>query len=172
MKKFAKLVGFDPVAKQTSVKTEIVAGIVTFLAMAYILTVNPAQILVGADQAYWPSVFIATALGAIIGTLLMAFLAKMPLAQASGMGLNSLLGGLVAIWAAGTYGVRFSLGQAFMMVLISGVIFLALTLNSADNLMSFFPFFHKARNHFYRVLEITAHTNRTVTGRLTHRIKR
>ena len=128
MGKFFKALGFDPVAKQTSVKTEIIAGIVTFLAMAYILTVNPAQILVGADQAYWPSVFIATAFGAIIGTLLMAFFAKMPLAQASGMGLNSLLGGLVAIWAADTYGVRFSLGQAFMMVLISGILFLALTL--------------------------------------------
>ena len=125
---FLKALGFDPVAKQTSIKTEIVAGIVTFLAMAYILTVNPAQILTGADKAYWPSVFIATALGAIIGTLLMAFLAKMPLAQASGMGLNSLLGGLVALWAADTYGVRFTLGQAFMMVLISGVLFLALTL--------------------------------------------
>ena len=58
----------------------------------------------------------------------MAFLAKMPLAQASGMGLNSLVGGLVAMWAAGTYGVQFTLGQAFMMVLISGLIFLALTL--------------------------------------------
>ena len=125
---FLKALGFDPAEKQTSIKTEIIAGIVTFLAMAYILTVNPAQILVGADAAYWPSVFIATALGAIIGTLLMAFLAKMPLAQASGMGLNSLLGGLVALWAADTYGVRFSLGQAFMMVLISGVLFLALTL--------------------------------------------
>ncbi len=128
MKKFAKLLGYDPVEKQTNVRTEIIAGIVTFLAMAYILTVNPAQILVGADQAYWPSVFIATALGAIIGTLLMAFFAKMPLAQASGMGLNSLLGGLVAVWAAGTYGVQFTLGQAFMMVLISGVLFLGLTL--------------------------------------------
>ena len=127
MNKFAKLLGFDREEKQTTVKTEIVAGIVTFLAMAYILTVNPAQILVGANPAYWPSVFIATALGAVIGTLLMAFLAKMPLAQASGMGLNSLLGGLVAIWAGDTYGVTFTLGQAFMMVLISGVIFLLLT---------------------------------------------
>ena len=127
--KFFKALGFDPVAKQTSIKTEIVAGIVTFLAMAYILTVNPAQILVSPDLgAYWPSVFIATAFGAIIGTLLMAFFAKMPLAQASGMGLNSLLGGLVALWAADTYGVRFTLGQAFMMVLISGVLFLVLTL--------------------------------------------
>ena len=127
MKKFAKLLGYDPVEKNTNLKTEIIAGIVTFLAMAYILTVNPAQILVGADAAYWPSVFIATAFGAIIGTLLMAFVAKMPLAQASGMGLNSLLGGLVAIWAADTYGVRFTLGQAFMMVLISGILFLILT---------------------------------------------
>ena len=95
MNKFLKLMGYDPVAKKTSVRTEIIAGIVTFLAMAYILTVNPAQILVGADQAYWPSVFIATALGAIIGTLLMAFLAKMPLAQASGMGLNSMVGSII-----------------------------------------------------------------------------
>ena len=128
MKKFAKLLGYDPIEKQTSVKTEIVAGIVTFLAMAYILTVNPEQILVGADRAYWPSVFIATALGAIIGTLLIAFVAKMPLAQASGMGLNSLLGGIVASYAASTYGVVFTFGQAFLMVLISGIIFLALSL--------------------------------------------
>ena len=130
MNKFAKLLGFDPGEKQTTVRTEIIAGIVTFLAMAYILTVNPAQILVGIENsaAYWPSVFIATALGAVIGTLLMAFLAKMPLAQASGMGLNSLLGGMIAMWAAGTYGVRFTIGQAFLMVLISGVIFLALSL--------------------------------------------
>ncbi|MBQ8441026.1 MAG: NCS2 family permease [Clostridia bacterium] len=126
---FFKALGYDPIEKKTNIKTEVIAGIVTFLAMAYILTVNPNQILVSPDLgAYWPSVFIATALGAIIGTLLMAFLAKMPLAQASGMGLNSLLGGLVALWAADTYGVRFTLGQAFMMVLISGVLFLALTL--------------------------------------------
>ena len=128
MNKFLNSLGFDAEKKKTSVKTEIVAGIVTFLAMAYILTVNPAQILVGADEAYWPSVFIATAFGAIIGTLLMAFVAKMPLAQASGMGLNSLLGGLIATWAVGTYGVVFTMGQAFMMVLIAGVIFLALSL--------------------------------------------
>ena len=130
MNKFAKLLGYDPVEKQTSVKTEIIAGIVTFLAMAYILTVNPAQILVGVEDAaaYWPSVFIATAFGAVIGTLLMAFLAKMPLAQASGMGLNSMLGGMIAIWAADTYGVRFTIGQAFFLVLVSGIIFLLLSL--------------------------------------------
>ena len=132
MKKFAKLLGFDPVEKQTSLKTEIIAGIVTFLAMAYILTVNPNQILyAGTADPRWSSLFIATAFGAIIGTLLMAFLAKMPLAQASGMGLNSLVGSIVGggigFYA---YGFSFSLGQAFMMVLISGIVFLALSLVS------------------------------------------
>ena len=129
MKKFLDLLGFDAEKKQTSIRTEIIAGIVTFLSMAYILTVNPDQILVGMEtaEAYWPSVLIATAFGAIVGTLFMAFLAKMPLAQASGMGLNSLLGGLIAMWAADTYGVRFTVGQAFTMVLISGLVFLALS---------------------------------------------
>ena len=121
---FLKALGFDPVAKQTSIKTELVAGIVTFLAMAYILTVNPSQIF-GAGSVYWASAFIATALGAIIGTLLMAFLAKMPLAQASGMGLNSMLGGMIGGW--GGYGL-FTPGQAFMLVLISGLLFLMLSL--------------------------------------------
>ena len=125
MNKFFKLVGFDPVEKQTSVRTELVAGVVTFLAMAYILTVNPNQI-VGAGSQYWASVFIATALGAVVGTLLMAFLAKMPLAQASGMGLNSMLGGIIGGW--GGYGAAFTPGQAFMLVLLSGMLFLTLTL--------------------------------------------
>ena len=123
MNKFFKLLGFDPVEKQTSVRTELIAGVVTFLSMAYILTVNPNQIF-GADSPYWASAFIATALGAVIGTLLMAFLAKMPLAQASGMGLNSMLGGIIGGW--GGYG-KFTPGQAFMLVLISGLVFLALS---------------------------------------------
>jgi len=128
MKKFGKLLGFDAEAKQTSVKTEIIAGIVTFLAMAYILTVNPAIIAYGSGHGeLWSSLFIATALGAIIGTLLMAFLAKMPLAQASGMGLNSLLAGLIGTTAVTSYGATFTVGQAFMYVLISGIIFLLLS---------------------------------------------
>ncbi|MBQ9743963.1 MAG: NCS2 family permease [Clostridia bacterium] len=125
MNKFSKLLGYDAIEKKTSVKTEIVAGIVTFLAMAYILTVNPNQISGGAGKEYWSSIFIATALGAVIGTLLMAFLAKMPLAQASGMGLNSMLAGLLGGWS---YGENFTPGQAFMLVLISGLVFLALSL--------------------------------------------
>ena len=124
MNKFAKALGFDPEAKQTNVKTEVVAGIVTFLAMAYILTVNPNQIF-GPGSEWWASAFIATALGAVIGTLLMAFVAKMPLAQASGMGLNSMVGGLIA---GRGFASAFTPGQAFMLVLISGFLFLILSL--------------------------------------------
>ena len=125
MKKFAKLLGYDPVEKQTSLRTELVAGVVTFLAMAYILTVNPNQIFGSTASPYWASAFIATALGAVIGTLLMAFLANMPLAQASGMGLNSMMGGLIGGYAG--YAAAFTPGQAFFLVLISGFLFLALS---------------------------------------------
>ena len=130
MNKFGKLLGYDAVEKKTSVKTEIIAGIVTFLAMAYILTVNPNQILyAGPGDSRWSSLFIATALSAVIGTLLMAFLAKMPLAQASGMGLNALVGGIIGGGIMSyQYGFEFTIGQAFMMVLISGIIFLLLSL--------------------------------------------
>ena len=82
--------------KGTNVRTEIVAGIVTFLAMAYILVVNPNAILSSNALAMeWSSIFVATALGAVVGTLLMAFLAKLPLAQASGMGLNYTVGAVL-----------------------------------------------------------------------------
>lgn len=127
MSKFGKLLGYDPVEKQTNVKTEIVAGIVTFLTMCYILTVNPDQITSFAPRGVlWSTIFISTALGAVVGTLLMAFLAKMPLAQASGMGLNSMVGTIIG----GVYGFAFSMGQTFAMVLISGIIFVLLTVVS------------------------------------------
>ena len=124
MNKFLKSVGYDA-TKQTTVRTELVAGVVTFLSMAYILTVNPNQLFGDPANMYWSSAFIATALGAVIGTLLMAFLAKMPLVQASGMGLNSMMGGLIGGWAG--YANAFTPGQAFFLVLISGVVFMALS---------------------------------------------
>ena len=122
--------GFDRFFKITergsNVRTELVAGVVTFLAMAYILTVNPNQIFGSTANAYWASAFIATALGAVIGTLLMAFVAKMPLAQASGMGLNSMIGGLIGGYAG--YAAAFTPGQAFFLVFLSGILFLLLSL--------------------------------------------
>ncbi|MGN0818247.1 MAG: NCS2 family permease [Candidatus Coproplasma sp.] len=112
----------------SSVLTEVFAGLTTFLAMAYILTVNPSQIITaGSSDPLWASVFIATALGAVIGCLLMAFLAKMPLAQAPGMGVNAMIGGMIGVTAMSAYGVQFSFGNAMAITLLSGVLFLLLT---------------------------------------------
>ena len=107
-------------------RTEFVAGLTTFMAMVYILMVN-ANMFAGAinpadlDMGYGAA-YIATAIGAIVGTMLMAFLAKMPLAQASGMGINafivfSLIGGYSGLSYANT----------MVFVLLDGVIFLILT---------------------------------------------
>ncbi|MBQ3595161.1 MAG: NCS2 family permease, partial [Bacteroidales bacterium] len=81
-----KLFGFD--SKKHNIRTEIVAGITTFLTMSYILAVNPSMfgLLEGMPAG---AVFTTTALAAIIGTLAMAFLAKLPFGLAPGMGLNA-----------------------------------------------------------------------------------
>ena len=124
-RKIGKLDSFFDISKRGSkTRIEIFAGITTFLAMAYILTVNPNNILWGgtADPRF-ASVFIATAIGAFIGTLLMALLAKMPLAQAPGMGLNAMIGTIVG----GAMGFSYSYGNAMMLVFISGIIFLLLS---------------------------------------------
>lgn len=113
----------------TNYRREIIAGITTFLAMAYILAVNPF-ILSGADlpadlKANYPdygAVFTATALAAAIGTLVMAFVGRLPIAQAPGMGLNAFF----------TYTVVLSMHipwqQALAGVFISCTIFLILSL--------------------------------------------
>lgn len=125
-----KLDNFFGVKKSgSSFRTEIVAGVVTFLAMAYILTLNPLLMLnmfKGDTYAHlYSSVFIATALGAFIGTLLMALYAKLPLAQAPGLGLNSMVGGLLG---GGLIGTALSFGNSMLLVLISGVLFLILSI--------------------------------------------
>ena len=111
----------------STIRTEIIAGLVTFLAMCYILTLNPNIIaLYSGNAGLWSSVFIATAFGAIIGTLLMALLAKMPFAQASGLGLNAM----IMLLLAGNLipGKIFSFGASMLLVLISGVIFLIVSI--------------------------------------------
>jgi len=125
-KKVGKLDAFFGITERNSTKrTEIIAGLTTFLAMAYILIVNPNNILWGgtADPRF-SSVFIATALGAFVGTLLMALLAKMPLAQAPGMGLNATVGTIVG----GALGIAYSYGNAMALVFVSGIIFLLLSI--------------------------------------------
>ncbi len=105
---------------KTSVKTELVAGLTTFMTMAYILAVNPNLLsIAGIPRG---GVFIATALAAAVGTLLMAFLANYPFALAPGMGLNAFL----------TFGVVLGMGYswqfALLAVFVEGLIFLALSL--------------------------------------------
>lgn len=80
---------FEISARNSTVKTEIMGGLTTFFAMCYIMFVNPSTMSGGGDPRIFNAIFIATAIGAIVGTLLMALYAKMPFAQASGMGLNA-----------------------------------------------------------------------------------
>lgn len=104
----------------TTVRTEILAGITTFMAMAYILMVNPGMFSTLNPDLYG-AVYIATALSAVIGTLLIGLLSNLPLAQASGMGLNAFFVYTVCL----TLG--FSYANALLFVLFDGIIFIILT---------------------------------------------
>ncbi|MBR5155008.1 MAG: NCS2 family permease [Clostridia bacterium] len=108
-------------ANGTSVKTEILAGITTFLAMAYILAVNPMYLgaIPGASPA---SIFMATAISAAIATICMAFFANYPVALASGMGLNAFF----AYTVCGAMGCSYEV--ALTAVFIEGIIFMILSL--------------------------------------------
>ncbi len=116
---FEKLFGFD--SQKHSVRTEILAGITTFLTMAYILAVNPG-IFSALEGMPGGAVFTATALAAIIGTLVMALYAKKPFALAPGMGLNAFFVYTVCL------GMGYSWQFALTAVLIEGILFIILTL--------------------------------------------
>lgn len=118
-------------ATGSSIRTEVIGGVTTFFAMVYIMLVNPAQMTGGAPAAdpLFQAIFIATAIGAIVGTLIMGLFAKMPFAQAPGMGLNSFffvsfmlfgLGGAAAFTPA-----AYQLGMSI--ILISGILFLIIS---------------------------------------------
>ncbi len=113
-----KLFGFDP--KTNSVRTEIVAGITTFLTMAYILAVNPG-IFSNIQGMPNGSVFTATALAAIVGTLAMSLYAKKPFGLAPGMGLNAFFVFTVCL------GMGYSWQFALTAILIEGIIFIILS---------------------------------------------
>jgi AGZA family xanthine/uracil permease-like MFS transporter len=115
---FEKLFGFD--SKVNNVRTEIVAGITTFLTMAYILAVNPSifSALPGMPAG---AVFTATALAAIVGTVIMAIYAKKPFALAPGMGLNAFFVFTVCL------GMGYNWQFALTAVLLEGIIFIILT---------------------------------------------
>ena len=115
-----KLFGFDP--KNTTVRTEIIAGLTTFLTMAYILAVNPAILGdAGMDKG---ALFTTTALISAIATLLMAVIAKLPFALAPGMGLNAFFAYTICL--AMGYSWQFALTAVF----IEGIIFILLTVTN------------------------------------------
>ncbi len=118
MSLLSKAFGFD--ASKHTVRTEIVAGITTFLTMAYILAVNPN--IFGALDMPRGSVFTATALAALVGTLVMALYAKKPFALAPGMGLNAFFVFTVCL------GMGHSWQFALTAVFIEGILFIILTL--------------------------------------------
>ena len=115
-----KLFGINP--KRTTIRTEILAGITTFLTMSYILAVNPTMFSMLDMPA--GAVFTSTALAAIVGSLSMAFLAKLPYGLAPGMGLNAFF--VFTICGVMGYSWQFALTA----VLIEGFIFIILTLTN------------------------------------------
>ena len=116
---------------KTTVKTEVVAGLTTFMTMAYIIALNP-NLLTGfgaAGQDLWNGVFLATCIASAIGTFCMAFLANKPFAMAPGMGLNSFLavvvGNIVAMTGM-TYVASFQ--AALVIILLEGIVFVVLSI--------------------------------------------
>ncbi|WP_461371301.1 NCS2 family permease [Candidatus Darwinibacter acetoxidans] len=111
----------------TNVRTEILAGLTTFFAMAYIVMVNPD--ILSATGMPWGAVFLATIAASIIGTLVMGLFANVPYAQAPGMGLNAFF----------TFTVVFSLGftwqEALAMVFICGIINILITVTNIRKLI-------------------------------------
>ena len=112
--------GFDPAT--TTIRTEIIAGVSTFLTMAYILAVNPAILgITGMDKG---ALFATTAITSGIATLIMALYAKMPFGLAPGMGINAFF----------AYTVCLSMGHtwqfALTAVLLEGLIFILLTVTN------------------------------------------
>lgn len=105
----------------TNVKTEILAGITTFLAMAYILAVNPMY-LGGIPGASPAAIFMATAISAAIATICMAFFANYPVALASGMGLNAFF----AYTVCGAMGCSYEV--ALTAVFVEGIIFIVMSI--------------------------------------------
>ncbi|MDH6310716.1 AGZA family xanthine/uracil permease-like MFS transporter [Dysgonomonas sp. PFB1-18] len=104
---------------KTTIRKELLAGLITFLTMSYILIVNPSILsATGMDK---DALFTTTALATIFATLLMAFLAKLPIAQAPGMGLNSFFAFSVVL------GMGYSWQFALTAVFIEGIIFILLT---------------------------------------------
>jgi len=143
---------------RTTVRTEFVAGIITFLTMSYILVVNPNILSAsGMDKA---ALFTATALASVLGTLFMAFIPNLPIAQAPGMGLNSFFAFSVVL------GLGYSWQMALTAVFIEGIIFIILTFfNVREMIVKSIPITiknchsggNRSFHHFSRLAECRTH---------------
>ena len=127
----------------TTVKTEVIAGLTTFMTMAYIIALNPNLLTnFGAEgSALWNGVFLATCISSAIGTILMALLANKPFAMAPGMGLNSFFAVVVANIVSIT-GLTYleSFQAALCIILIEGLVFIVLSvLNVREKIVEAIP---------------------------------
>lgn len=114
---FEKALGFDPTKMQ--VRTELIAGATTFLTMSYVLAVNPAVLSsTGMDKG---ALFTATTIASAIATLLLAFMAKLPFAQAPSMGLNAFFAYTMC------QAMGYSWQQSLAIMVVEGVVFLIIT---------------------------------------------
>lgn len=125
-----KLLGFDP--KTMRKRTEVVAGATTFLTMCYILAVNPTILsTTGMDRG---ALFTSTAIAAAIATLLLAFMAKLPFAQAPSMGLNAFFAYTLC------QAMDYSWQQSLAIMLIEGIVFLLITfINVREAILNAIP---------------------------------
>ncbi len=128
----------------TTVKTEIVAGLTTFMTMAYIIALNP-NLLTGfgsqGGQGLWNGIFLATCIASAIGMFVMAFVANKPFAMAPGMGLNSFFAFVIAQIVSITglsYTQSFQTGLCI--ILVEGIIFIVLSIfNIRDKIVNAIP---------------------------------
>ncbi|WP_373763282.1 NCS2 family permease [Porphyromonas loveana] len=131
MKAWQTALGFNP--SRHSVKTEFVAGLTTFLTMSYILAVNPDILsAAGMDKG---AVFTATALSSAVATLLIAFMAKLPFAQAPSMGINAFFAFTLV------QGMGYSWETALAAVFVEGIVFILLTaFNIREKIVDCIPY--------------------------------
>lgn len=121
---------FGVTARGSNFRTEIVGGLTTFFAMCYILFVNPSQMSGSIGGTVWNSVYVATALSALIGTMFYAVWVKMPYAQAPGMGLNSFF--FVSFMLAASIGTAVTSEEKYQLglsvIFLSGVLFMIISI--------------------------------------------
>ncbi len=147
----------------TTVRTEFIAGVTTFLTMIYIVFVNPTILAnAGMDKG---AVFVATCLAAAVSTLAMAFLANYPIALAPGMGLNAFFAFTVVL------GYKYTWQQALAAVFCSGAIFFALTFSGCGN-MSLTPFRETSNSRSPQASVFSSRLSRSNRQRSSWRVRR